>query len=118
MQDKIVDEYVNFMGVFQSINNIGIIAEIKLRQKLFVQLFQHILEDRILYRYKIKMQPYHGYNKIEDQEEYEMIDTHFRDKKEYMKSKNDINEVYEKLDEIKKYFIDTCLLYTSDAADE
>jgi hypothetical protein len=104
--EKIKDEYINFMGIFQRINNIYFIDDYKLRSKLFIQLFQFILEDRILYRYKIKKPPYHGYNTIEE-DEYSIIDYYFKDKKEYLERKGHYGEIYEKLDNIKKFFIDT-----------
>jgi hypothetical protein len=105
LDEKIIDEYVNFMGVVQKLDNIPFINDHKLRRKLFGQL-QHLIEDRILYRYKIKSPPYHGYNPIED-DEMGMINDFFTAKKEYMKNKGDINEVYDKIDQMKDFFIDT-----------
>jgi Phosphorylated CTD interacting factor 1 WW domain len=106
IKDKIIDEYVNFIGITQKIKNIHFIKNKKLASKLFDQLFQFIIEDRILYRFNtIKKPPYHGYNEIVDKEEFEIIDNHFNEKKQYMKKKNKIDEVYIKLEQIKKYFI-------------
>lgn len=104
MNNKIIDEYVNYMGVLNKLSNINFIQNKYLRSTLYKTL-QHLIEDRILYRYKIKSPPYHGYNFIE-KEEYEIIDNFFNEKKKYMESVNDINEIYHKFNKIKEYFID------------
>lgn len=105
MNDKIIDEYVNFMGVFNKLNNIYFINDKKIRRDIYKSL-QHLIEDRILYRYKIKSPPYHGYNIIKDDEEIKIIDDFFDDTKKYLEKKNKKNEMYNKLYDIKKYFID------------
>lgn len=103
---KLINEYVNFMGITRKLQNIHFIQNKKLASKLFDQLFQFIIEDRILYRYKIKQPPYNGYNKIEDEEDLKIINENFENKKKYMEKKGDTqNETYIKLEEIKDYFI-------------
>jgi len=101
--NNIKDEYVNFMGIKKKLNNIYFIEDYKLASRIYGDL-QFLIEDRILYRYKIKSPPYHGYNKIEDAE-YPMINNFFMDMKKYMEEKKNLNEIYMKMDDIKEYFI-------------
>lgn len=102
MQAKILDEYVNYMGIYMRLNNLDFINNIK-RYSIFKHL-QHLIEDRILFRYKIKLPPYHGYNPIHEQET-NLIDDFFKDTKKYMEDKNIKNDMYDNLDKIQQEFI-------------
>lgn len=98
------DEYVNFFGVQFRLNNMAFIENKKIRLSMYKHL-QHLIEDRILYCYKIHRKPYHGYHEIDDNE-MPLIDNFFENKKIYMEHKNEKNEMYEKMDKIKNCFID------------
>lgn len=101
---KIIDEYVNYYCIFRYFNDLEYIKDKKNKRYIY-KILQFLIEDRILYRYKIKSPPYHGYNTI-DKNEYDMINNFFDEKKKYMKI-NDINEeVYENFDKIKNEFIE------------
>lgn len=103
MQNKILDEYVNFVGINNELNNLKFIENKRIRSTIYKHL-QHLIEDRILFRYEIKLPPYHGYNPIHESEK-PLIDKFFEDKKKYIEDRNLQNEMYFKLDEIKEKFI-------------
>ena len=104
MNDKILEEYVNYMGITRKLKNVHFIQDKKMKNKTFINL-QMLVEDRILYRYKHKLlPPYHGYHPIDD-EEMTMINEHFTDIINYHKKINTQNELVNKLDKIKEYFL-------------
>lgn len=78
---KLTDEYVN-VKIKSKIINFCPSNNIHEKKKFYTNL-QFLIEERILYRIKIKKEPYNGYNIIHDLE-YNFIHEHFNEKKIYM----------------------------------
>lgn len=100
--DDVNEEYGNYIGITKELQNITFVSK-QHRKKLF-DLIQHLLQERIMYRYEINKPPYHAYNDIKE-EEYDMISNFFKQTKDYMKNKNKYSEIYNNLDKIEKFFI-------------
>jgi len=104
IDDLILDEYVNYTGIVWKLSTINFIKDKKKALKFF-KLLQFFLEERILYRYKIKSPPYHSYNPIIDDEELQLVNNFFDNHKKYLIDHNKDIELVPKIDDIKKYFI-------------
>jgi hypothetical protein len=104
LDEKIKDEYANFVEIYKRLNYIPFFENKELRVKMYRSL-QNLVENRILYRYKIKSPPYHGYNPITEGET--TVDSFFNWMKTHMESKEKTeSELYKSLDKIKNYFLD------------
>ena len=98
------EEYINYVDIVRKFENVPFVEK-KTKSKVF-KILQHLLEDRIMYRYSINEPPYHGYNKI-DSKEMEIINEFFNNTKQYFENTNKKNDLYYNLDKIKDYFIST-----------
>jgi Phosphorylated CTD interacting factor 1 WW domain len=101
---KIRNEYVNFMGAQRKLKNMYFITDNELKSKIYKHL-QQLMKNRILYRYKKKSPPYHSYHPVKDDEEFQLIDDFFARTKHTMEKNNEKGEMYDKLQEIRNFFI-------------
>ena len=67
LDNKIKDEYVNYTEIYSRLNDLPFFKDYKTKNGIY-KLLQMMIEDRILYRYKIKSPPYHAYNPVEERE--------------------------------------------------